>query len=203
MQIIPLPAFRDNYIWLLRHGATATVVDPGDAAPVLRYLADEGLTLGAILVTHHHSDHVGGIDALLAAYPADDAHEVRLAEGAIALARSELPPNWRLAPDELDDPQAIVQIGAKQTILNALRQVAVGSADEARVAAQLFLAADPAERVALQHAQQLAPCADGVVIGSALVQCIASSTTVEESVARLTALTSQIKAALRPPERAS
>ncbi len=69
MQIIPLPAFRDNYIWLLRHGATATVVDPGDAAPVLRYLADEGLTLGAILVTHHHSDHVGGIDALLAAYP--------------------------------------------------------------------------------------------------------------------------------------
>jgi hydroxyacylglutathione hydrolase len=70
MQIIPLPAFRDNYIWLLRHGTTATVVDPGDAAPVLRYLADEGLTLGAILITHHHSDHVGGIEALLAAHPA-------------------------------------------------------------------------------------------------------------------------------------
>ncbi len=69
MQIIPLPAFRDNYIWLLRHGATATVVDPGDAAPVLRYLADEGLTLAAILITHHHSDHVGGVDALLAAHP--------------------------------------------------------------------------------------------------------------------------------------
>ena len=69
MQIIPLPAFRDNYIWLLRHGATATVFDPGDAAPVLRYLADEGLTLAAILITHHHSDHVGGVDALLAAHP--------------------------------------------------------------------------------------------------------------------------------------
>jgi len=69
MQIIPLPAFRDNYIWLLRNGSTATVVDPGDAAPVLRYLVDEDLTLGAILITHHHSDHVGGIDALLAAHP--------------------------------------------------------------------------------------------------------------------------------------
>jgi hypothetical protein len=42
MQIIPLPAFRDNYIWLLRAGPHAVVVDPGDAAPVLRYLADEG-----------------------------------------------------------------------------------------------------------------------------------------------------------------
>ncbi len=49
-----------------------------------------------------------GAAALLAAYPADDAHEVRLAEGAIALARSGLPPNWRLAPDELDDPQGFL-----------------------------------------------------------------------------------------------
>ncbi|MBP6802438.1 MAG: MBL fold metallo-hydrolase, partial [Zoogloea sp.] len=61
MQIIPLPAFRDNYIWLLRVGSHAVVVDPGDAAPVLRYLADEGLSLAAILVTHHHPDHVGGV----------------------------------------------------------------------------------------------------------------------------------------------
>ncbi|GEC94848.1 hydroxyacylglutathione hydrolase [Zoogloea ramigera] len=65
MQIIPLPAFRDNYIWLLRVGPHAVVVDPGDAAPVLRYLADEGLSLAAILVTHHHPDHVGGVLALL------------------------------------------------------------------------------------------------------------------------------------------
>lgn len=69
MQIIPLPAFRDNYIWVLRNERYAVVVDPGDAAPVLRYLADEGLTLEAILVTHHHSDHVGGLPALLAATP--------------------------------------------------------------------------------------------------------------------------------------
>ena len=65
MQIIPLPAFRDNYIWLLRAGSHAVVVDPGDAAPVLRYLADEGLSLAAILITHHHPDHVGGVLALL------------------------------------------------------------------------------------------------------------------------------------------
>ena len=69
MTIIPLPAFRDNYIWLLRAGACAVVVDPGEAAPVLRYLADEGLTLAAILITHHHPDHVGGVAELLALAP--------------------------------------------------------------------------------------------------------------------------------------
>ncbi|ENO84664.1 hydroxyacylglutathione hydrolase [Thauera linaloolentis] len=66
MDIIPLPAFRDNYIWLIRDGRHAAVVDPGDAAPVLDYLSCEGLRLAAILVTHHHADHVGGLGALLA-----------------------------------------------------------------------------------------------------------------------------------------
>ncbi|MFT3758363.1 hydroxyacylglutathione hydrolase [Thauera sp.] len=66
MDIIPLPAFRDNYIWLIRDGRHALVVDPGDAAPVLAYLSHEGLQLAAILVTHHHADHVGGLGALLA-----------------------------------------------------------------------------------------------------------------------------------------
>ena len=69
MQIIPIPAFRDNYIWLLRSGSRAAVVDPGDAAPVLRHLADEGLSLAAILITHHHPDHVGGLPELLAQAP--------------------------------------------------------------------------------------------------------------------------------------
>jgi len=67
--IIPIPAFTDNYIWLLRHGTAAAVVDPGDAMPVLAYLDKEGLTLTAILATHHHGDHVGGVPALLARYP--------------------------------------------------------------------------------------------------------------------------------------
>ncbi len=68
-RIIPIPAFTDNYIWLLRCGTAAAVVDPGDATPVLAYLAREGLALTAILATHHHGDHVGGIPALLARFP--------------------------------------------------------------------------------------------------------------------------------------
>ena len=66
--IIPIPAFADNYIWLLREGRHAAVVDPGDAAPVLGWLAREQVALTAILNTHHHGDHVGGNRALLARF---------------------------------------------------------------------------------------------------------------------------------------
>jgi hydroxyacylglutathione hydrolase len=69
LEIVPLPAFQDNYIWTLRDGGRAAVVDPGEARPVLDYLAREGLELCAILATHHHPDHVGGIVELLAAQP--------------------------------------------------------------------------------------------------------------------------------------
>ena len=64
MKLIALPAFTDNYIWMLLNGREALVVDPGDAAPVKQALGDVGLTLSAILVTHHHMDHVGGLAAL-------------------------------------------------------------------------------------------------------------------------------------------
>ena len=70
-EVIRIPAFKDNYIWLLRKGRSAVVVDPGDASPVLDVLEREGLALKAILITHHHADHQGGISALLAQYPAD------------------------------------------------------------------------------------------------------------------------------------
>lgn len=66
MNIIPLPAFRDNYIWLIHDGRHAAVVDPGDAAPVEKFLVAQGLTLAAVLITHHHPDHVGGLPSLLA-----------------------------------------------------------------------------------------------------------------------------------------
>jgi hydroxyacylglutathione hydrolase len=64
MKLIPLPAFQDNYLWLLHDGQRALVVDPGDAQPVRTYLERTGLQLDAILVTHHHQDHTGGVDAL-------------------------------------------------------------------------------------------------------------------------------------------
>lgn len=64
MNLIALPAFTDNYIWMLHDGTNAIVVDPGEAAPVQAALDAHRLTLAAILVTHHHGDHVGGVDAL-------------------------------------------------------------------------------------------------------------------------------------------
>jgi hydroxyacylglutathione hydrolase len=69
LEIVPLPALKDNYIWTLRDGKYAAVVDPGEARPVLEYLARERLTLVAILATHHHPDHVGGIPQLLTKGP--------------------------------------------------------------------------------------------------------------------------------------
>ena len=65
LEIVPVKAFKDNYIWTLRDGKCAAVVDPGDARPVIEYLTREKLDLVAILATHHHADHVGGIPALL------------------------------------------------------------------------------------------------------------------------------------------
>ena len=64
MFLIPVPAFNDNYLWLLHDGQRALIVDPGDASPVLQALRDSHLELESILVTHHHADHTGGINAL-------------------------------------------------------------------------------------------------------------------------------------------
>ncbi len=67
LSLTPLPALADNYIWMLAdaEGGTAIIVDPGEAAPVLDALEMRRLQLGAILLTHHHPDHIGGTAALL------------------------------------------------------------------------------------------------------------------------------------------
>lgn len=91
MELSALPAFVDNYIWLMSREGRAVVVDPGDAAPVRQALSARGLTLEAVLVTHHHADHAGGALALAREHgcpvygPAREeikAVSVPLAEGA-------------------------------------------------------------------------------------------------------------------------
>ena len=64
LEIIPIPAFQDNYIWLISNGRAAAAVDPGEAAPLLDHLERHRLPLCAILITHHHRDHCGGIATL-------------------------------------------------------------------------------------------------------------------------------------------
>lgn len=65
LSILTVPAFDDNYLWIIHDGQHAAVVDPGDAAPILAALAQHHLKLCAILLTHHHADHVGGVGTLL------------------------------------------------------------------------------------------------------------------------------------------
>ncbi|HEX7340411.1 MAG TPA: hydroxyacylglutathione hydrolase [Rhodanobacteraceae bacterium] len=91
MRLTPLPAFEDNYIWLMADAnGRALVVDPGDAEPVEQALARDGLTLTTILLTHHHADHTGGVAALrqrhdVRVFGPDDARiggiDVHVAEG--------------------------------------------------------------------------------------------------------------------------
>ena len=65
LKVVAVPAFDDNYLWLIHDGQHAAVVDPGDACPILAALAAHQLSLVAILLTHHHADHIGGVPRLL------------------------------------------------------------------------------------------------------------------------------------------
>ncbi len=78
--VYPIPAFRDNYIWALRDARHVVIVDPGEAQPVHDYVEREGLRPIAILITHHHNDHTGGVAELLRRYdvPVYGPHEARI-----------------------------------------------------------------------------------------------------------------------------
>ncbi len=97
LNISAIPAFSDNYIWLITSGENVcAVVDPGDAAPVLKFLTKTGLDLRYILLTHHHPDHIGGVPELLEQYdaqvfaPADERirfkHQVCMEGDQVVLA---------------------------------------------------------------------------------------------------------------------
>lgn len=90
LNIIPIPAFENNYIWLLHNNSDAVVIDPGDATPVIASLEKLNLTLTAILITHHHADHIGGVHDLLRfhtvpvyapQYEKFDFRHIKLADG--------------------------------------------------------------------------------------------------------------------------
>ena len=70
-QLEPICAFTDNYVWLLRQpdSNVVVIIDPGEASPVLRILEKRSLTVAAILLTHHHGDHVGGVAGILRKHP--------------------------------------------------------------------------------------------------------------------------------------
>ncbi len=103
MNLTALPAFTDNYIWMLDDGTSAFVVDPGEAAPVQAALDARRLALAAILVTHHHGDHVGGVDALRS----------RL-EGPVYGPRREQIPTPYVA---LDDGDAVEVLGQRFEVI--------------------------------------------------------------------------------------
>lgn len=103
-----IPAFNDNYIWAIDDGHDSVVVDPGDAVPVEAWLREQGLNLSAILITHHHPDHVGGVAALCRDrsipvygpanetipamdHPLKDGDTVRLSAPALDLTVIEVP----------------------------------------------------------------------------------------------------------------
>src|SRR5512135_1071221 len=108
LDVSPVRAFSDNYIWLIRSPAdpgAAAVVDPGDARPVDTALEHHGLRLHAVLVTHHHPDHVGGVAQLAA------SHGARV----FGPAREQVPGE----PQSLDDGDTarLVELGLEFSVM--------------------------------------------------------------------------------------
>jgi len=110
LEITPIPAFDDNYIWLLRQPGSreAAVVDPGDEGPVLEVLEREGLRLGAVLLTHHHWDHAGGVEELRAAFP--ECRVYGPADRRIAAVTDPVGEGGEVAPGGLDATFRVMEV---------------------------------------------------------------------------------------------
>ncbi|EKU80272.1 MULTISPECIES: hydroxyacylglutathione hydrolase [Massilia] len=108
LAVLTLPAFKDNYLWLIHDGSNAAIVDPGEAGPVKAALAAHKLRLTAILLTHHHADHIGGVPGLLEEWdvpvfgPRDDG--IALVTHPLGEGERIAVPGLDLALDVLDVP---------------------------------------------------------------------------------------------------
>ncbi len=74
MEVVVVPCLYDNYTYLIINGTQAAVVDPSEAWPVMNIIDDRGLELSAVLCTHHHHDHIGGLPDLLDEYGSLDVY---------------------------------------------------------------------------------------------------------------------------------
>ncbi|WP_406609174.1 hydroxyacylglutathione hydrolase [Agarivorans sp. JK6] len=110
MQIIHIPAFNDNYIWLIKEANSndCVVVDPGDAAPVEQRLKDIGGQLSAILITHHHADHIGGVERLLASYPQAKVYAPKNAK--YTFKHQAVKQSDSFTPEGLNQPFSVLEV---------------------------------------------------------------------------------------------
>lgn len=110
IEVTAIPAFEDNYIWAIHDGENAAIVDPGDAAPVLAWLATNHFKMTAILLTHQHPDHIGGVACLLRQCPvpvfghALDAHRLPPLTRAVVDGDRITVPGLALTMDVLATP---------------------------------------------------------------------------------------------------
>ncbi len=99
-EVVGVPVFMDNYSWIVPlSGSKAAVVDPGDAVPVIEALRERGLDLEAVLLTHHHPDHIAGTMELVNAFSPGDGGSSRPAIIGAEIDRERLPPLDRAVGD--------------------------------------------------------------------------------------------------------